>query len=201
MQVLRASAVVVSILGLSLAGPVQASDKDKIPGSVTVAFGTGLNNAAQGNTPNHHILPQEITVRITKARKLDGTVVPVPASVSFVVAGFHWVWVYNRGVRLAEVAGAAAAAPADALFLNYRVDANGVNRVFAEGVFPGTPPAFADAAQFPLLSTFNRTETFAFSTPGRYLVICNVLPHFRDGMYAWVRVVGDDDDDDDHRKH
>jgi hypothetical protein len=196
MQVLRASAVVVSILGLSLAGPVQASDKDKIPGSITVAFGTGLNNAAPGSTPNHHILPQEFTVRITKARKLDGTVVPVPATVNFIVAGFHWVWVYNRGVKLAEVADNLSATTG--IFINYEVDANGVNRVFAKGVFPGTPPTFADAATFPLLSTQNRTDTIAFSRPGRYLVICNVRPHFIDGMYAWVRVVGPDDDDDGH---
>ena len=48
----------------------------------------------------------------------------------------------------------------------------------------------------------NRVESVGFTTPGRYLVICNVSPHFQDAMYAWVRVYGededDDDDDDDH---
>jgi len=44
----------------------------------------------------------------------------------------------------------------------------------------------------------NRTDTIAFSTPGKYLVICNVRGHFIDGMYAWVKVVDDDDEDGDH---
>ena len=51
---------------------------------------------------------------------------------------------------------------------------------------------------FPLSAAQNRTDTFAFSTPGRYLVICNVRGHFIDGMYAWVRVVDDDHDEDRH---
>jgi hypothetical protein len=192
MPYLRASAVAVSVLALSLAGPTVKA-KEKTPGSITVAFGTGLNNSQPGNTPNHHILPQEIKVRITKARKLDGTLVVVPATVNFIVAGFHWAWVYQPGVRLQEVVNNI---PAAGLFVNYDVG------VFAKGVFPGTPPTFADAAAFPLLSTQNRTDTFAFSTPGRYLVICNVRGHFIDGMYAWVRVVDDDDDhDDDHHGH
>jgi hypothetical protein len=192
MPYLRASAVAVSVLALSIAGPTVKA-REKTPGSITVAFGTGLNNSQAGNTPNHHILPQEVKVRITKARKLDGTVVVVPATVNFIVAGFHWAWVYQPGVRLQEVVNNI---PAAGVFVNYDVG------VFAKGVFPGTPPTFADAAAFPLLSTQNRTDTFAFSTPGRYLVICNVRGHFIDGMYAWVRVVDDDDDhDDDHHGH
>ena len=64
--------------------------------------------------------------------------------------------------------------------------------------YPGTPPSFLDSDQFPLSATRNRIETFAFSTPGRYLVICNVAPHLVDGMYAWIRVVDDDKHDHDH---
>lgn len=42
----------------------------------------------------------------------------------------------------------------------------------------------------PALSFFNGHQTsFTFSTPGRYLVICTVTPHFVDAtMYAWVIV-------------
>lgn len=192
MNYLRTSAVSVSLLTVALAGPTITA-KDQIPGNVVVAFGTGLNNAQAGNTPNHHVLPQDIEVRITRARKLDGTVVVVPASVTFVIAGFHWPWVYQDGVRLREVADHI---PAAGTFVDYEVVTNGVSNVFAKGVFPGTPPVgFLDSAQFPLSATQNRTDTFAFSTPGRYLVICNVRGHFIDGMYAWVRVVDDDDDD------
>ena len=196
MHCLRVSAVAVTIVALSMAGPsakANDDDRDKTPGSVTVAFGAGLNTAQPNNTPNHHIIPPEIKVRITKARKLDGTVVVVPATVNFLVSGFHWVWVYQNGVKLSDVSSNLP--PATSLFVNYEVVTNGMSNVFAKGVFPGTPPTFADAATFPLLSTQNRTDSFGFSTPGRYLVICNVRGHFVDGMYAWIRVVGDDNDD------
>ena len=172
----------VSVLALT-GSPLHA--KDKIPASITVAFGAGLNTAQPGNTPNHHIIPQEFTVRITTAKKLDGTVVFVPATVNFVVSGFHFPWVYNQGVTLDEVR---ANVPAAGLFVNYNVN------VFAKGVNPGTPPTFADASVNPS-GVMNRTDSFGFSLPGRYLVICNVRGHFIDGMYAWINVVDDDDDD------
>src|SRR6185436_12073799 len=118
--------------------------------------------AQPGNTPNHHIIPQEFKVRITKAKNLDGTVVVVPATVNFIVSGFHWPWVYMNGVSLAQVAGAV---PASGTFVNYDVN------VFAKGVFPGTPPAFADItpANPTLSAAQNRTDSFGFSTPGEYL--------------------------------
>ena len=181
---LRASAMVVTVLALALTGPtLKASDKDQAPSHAVVAFGTGNNNSQPGNTPNHHILPPEVTVRITSAKKLDGTVVTVPATVNFIVSGFHWPWVYNDGVTVAEVQ---AHVPAAGTFVNYNVD------VFAKGINPGTPPTFADAGPFPLSGTQNRTDSFAFSTPGRYLVICNVRGHFLDGMYAFINVVPED---------
>ena len=42
----------------------------------------------------------------------------------------------------------------------------------------------------PAMSFFGGHQTsFTFSSPGRYLVICTVTPHFIDaGMYAWVIV-------------
>jgi hypothetical protein len=178
--------VAVSMLALTTASTsVRADDKDKVPGSVTVAFGAGLNTALPppNGLPNHHILPQEITVRITRAKKLDGTKVFVPATVNFIVSGFHYVWVYNSGVKLDDVK---ANIPATGTFVNYDVG------VFAKGVNPGTPPAFADANVNPS-GVQNRTDSFGFSTPGRYLVICNVRGHLLDGMYAWVNVVDDDD--------
>lgn len=38
----------------------------------------------------------------------------------------------------------------------------------------------------PLLQ--DRTEVVHFPEPGRYLVICAVLPHFNEGMYGYVKV-------------
>jgi hypothetical protein len=191
MKSLRLSVSVVSLLALALSGPTVTA-KDKTPGRITVSFGTGNNNAQPGNKPNHHIVPQEFKVRITRAAMFDGSVVAVPAVVNFVVSGFHWIWTYQPGVTVEEVR---AHVPAAGTFVNYDVN------VFAKGVFPGTPPAFADATLFPLSSAQNRTDSIAFSTPGTYLVICNVRGHFLDAMYAWVKVVDDDDDDEDHGGH
>ena len=198
MSGLRVSSVVVSALTLCLASPaLKADGDDKTPTHVTVAFGTGNNNAAPGNTPNHHILPPDIKVRISKAMRLNGDVVTVPATVNFIVSGFHWPWVYRPGVTLQEVVDHIP----NALFVNYEVVTLGVSNVFAKGIFPGTPPTFTDAGPFPLSGTMNRTDSFAFSTPGRYLVICNVAPHLVDGMYAWIRVVDDEDGDHDGHDH
>jgi hypothetical protein len=193
MKSLRVSAVAVSVLALCMTGfPVTA--KGKVPAAITVAFGTGNNNSQQGNTPNHHILPQEFKVRITSARKLDGTLVSVPATVNFVVSGFHWVWVYKNGVSLEEVA-ARTALPPTGPFLNYETAP--VSNVLAKGIFPGNPPGFTDGAPYPLSPAQNRTDTIAFSAPGKYLVMCNVRGHFIDGMYAWVHVLAEDEEDDD----
>jgi hypothetical protein len=192
MRGLSATVIAVSVVALSLAGSTVKVKAKETPGSITVAFGAGLNTAQPGNLPNHHIIPQEFKVRITKARKLNGEVVVVPATVNFIVSGFHWAWVYNAGVTLDEVK---ANVPAAGLFVNYDV-----NNVFAKGILPGTPPTFADitslgvAGVFPLDPAQNRTDSFGFSVPGTYLVICNVRVHFIDGMYAFITVVDDDDD-------
>jgi hypothetical protein len=191
MRDLRASAVVASVLALSLASPTVKA-KDKPQGSITVAFGAGLNTAQPGNTPNHHIIPQEFTVKITKAKKLDGTVVFVPATVNFIVSGFHWPWVYNNGVSVAEIKTFTETHPG--LLVNYEVVTGSVSNVFAKGVNPGTPPTFADRGALATSGDMNRTDSFGFSLPGRYLVICNVRGHFIDGMYAWINVVEADDD-------
>jgi hypothetical protein len=193
MNTLSVSAVTASVLALSLASPaVKAKDKDKTPGSITVAFGAGLNTAQPGNTPNHHVIPQEFTVKITKAKKLDGTVVFVPATVNFIVSGFHWPWVYNNGVSVAEIKTFTETHPG--LLVNYEVVTGSVSNVFAKGVNPGTPPTFADRGALATSGDMNRTDSFGFSLPGRYLVICNVRGHFIDGMYAWINVVEADDD-------
>ncbi len=135
MKSLRVSAVAVSVLALCMTGPAVMA-KSKVPAAITVAFGTGNHNAQAGSTPNHHIIPQEFKVRITSARKLDGTLVSVPATVNFVVSGFHSVWVYKNGVSLEEVA-ARTLLPPTGPFLNYETAP--VSNVLVKGIFPGTP--------------------------------------------------------------
>lgn len=134
--------------------------------SVTVSFGAGLNTAQPGNSANHHVLPREIKVN-------KGGVV------NFVVAGFHQVMVYNPGVKPENIA-----LPADAsvLFIN---DAN---NLFYRGIAPAGGPPPGTAATANPSNAVNRAESVSFPEAGTYLVICNVRPHFVDGMFALIKV-------------
>jgi plastocyanin len=128
--------------------------------SVTVSFGAGLNTAQAGNKVNHQILPSRIRVR-------KGGVV------NFIVGGFHQIMVYNRGTKPSDIA-----VPSTGLLINDS------NNLYYTGISPIDPPA----AGVNTSNAFNRAESVSFAEPGMYLVICNVRPHFLDGMYAWVRV-------------
>jgi len=163
---------------------------------VTVAFGAGLNTAQPGNPANHHVLPDVI--------KLD-----VGDVLNFVVSGLHVIRVFEKGVSLREVK---SAIPAECL----ANPAGGApfpetcNAVLAPGPVPvlaaeAGPPATSlglplfysglNSLAPPPVPPFapvsvdqNRVEAITFSKPGRYLVICAVLPHFNDGMIAWIEV-------------
>jgi plastocyanin len=163
---------------------------------VTVAFGAGLNTAQPGNPANHHVLPEVIKVEV-------GDVV------NFVVSGLHVIRVFEKGVKLSDVKSAiptecqtnppggapfpetcnavlapgpvpvlAASAGPPATSLGLPLFYNGLN-----SLAPPPAPPFA-----PISVDQNRVEAITFSKPGRYLVICAVLPHLNDGMTAWVEV-------------
>jgi plastocyanin len=136
-------------------------DQDANRLSVTVAFGAGLNTAQPGNAANHHVLPGVIKVR-------RGGVV------SFIVSGFHQIFVYNPGTTAAMIP-----VPAAGTFINY------LTGLYYQGIVPVAPPA---AVASNPTSVINRVESVSFAEPGDYLVICNVRPHFLDGMMATIKV-------------
>jgi plastocyanin len=151
-----------------------ADDDGNQKASVTVSFGAGLNTAQPGNPANHHVLPRTIEI------KAGGTV-------NFVVAGFHQIFVYLPGTGPEDIVPPAF--PPN-LFINqltntYYVGINPFNPTMGPpgGANPGTPPAPPG-----IDNGLNRTESVSFAEPGTYLVICNVTPHFNDGMYAFVKV-------------
>ena len=152
---------------------------------MTVGFGAGLNTAQPGNPANHHVIPDTIRVNV-------GDVV------NFSVAGFHILRVYGNGVKLSEVKAEIpdecevnplppATFPPQCGAPPVPVVSPGALSVYYEGinglVSPQPGPPFAQ----PSPAT-NRVEPVSFLAPGRYLVICAVLPHFNDKMYAWVEV-------------
>lgn len=210
----RSLLLVIAVLSICVSGPsLQANDDDRrAPPSVTVTFGGGLNTAQPGNALNHHILPRVITVRTRLATPNRPA---VPGVVNFIVGGFHQIFVYNPQITLQEVKDFAETLtfPGPNLFINYKVN---TTDLFYAGVNPEmfnpVTGAFAPAANLnsagvgiPPLSPAragdeNRVEQVGFTQPGLYLVICNVTPHFRDRMYAWVRVVANDNDWDDERR-
>jgi plastocyanin len=142
-------------------GTAEAAPSPTPPLSVTVSFGAGLNTAQAGNRANHHILPG--TIDLSRG-----------GVVNFVVAGFHQVTVYNPSKKLEDVT------PNDpsGIFVN---DPAGR---FYLGIAPAVPPS----GKANPSNAINRVESVSFPATGTYLVICNVLDHFRDGMYAFVRV-------------
>ncbi len=92
-------------------------------------------------------------------------VISAPGSVTFEVVGHHQVAVYQAGTEPEDIA--VPAFPPN-FFIN---DPDG--RI---GLGPESPPG-------------SSTYTQTFATPGRYLVICNITPHFaRFNMYGWVNV-------------
>lgn len=163
------SAVLISTLGcIGPASPAWADDGGRQ--SVAVAFGRGLNTAQPGNVVNHAILPGKITVN------QDGVL-------HFLVAGFHQPVVYRPGTEPGDIA-----VPVAGPFIN-----DPANRFYL-GINPAGGPLGTPAAINPS-NAQNRLEsiTFAGAQPGTYLVICNVRAHFLDGMFAFVRVKGEDD--------
>jgi plastocyanin len=162
------SRVCLLALTLPLSGSVaQAQSQGNSRMSVTVSFGAGLNTAQQGNSANHHVLPNTIEV------KAGGVV-------NFAVAGFHQIIVYNPGIERDDIV--LPAFPPN-LFVNDKLTSAYYVGINPDDANPGTPVTPANR-----YNGENRIESVSFSAPGVYLVICNVTPHLRDGMYAYVKV-------------
>lgn len=143
------------------ASAVHAADDNKL--SIPVAFGRGLNIAA--NLPENQIMIPD-TVRL----KQNGVV-------HFLVAGFHEIAIYNPGKTTDDVA-----VRAGETFIN-----DATNR-FYKGIVPaGGPPPALPVTTDPS-NARNRVESVAFLEPGTYLVICNIRPHFENGMFGYVEV-------------
>jgi plastocyanin len=81
-------------------------------------------------------------------------------TVNFVMAGFHQVAIYEAGIKPNDIQVDEDAFP----FVN---DPNG--RIFLGGL--------------------RADEVFVFTEPGKYLVICEIAPHFEEAqMWGWVHV-------------
>jgi plastocyanin len=140
--------------------------------SATVSFGAWpvggdppLDRAATPDAPIapnlHELLPNTVRIKVGGA-------------VSYIIAGFHQIVVYEPGKK-----------PSD-------VDTGTLIPI------PNAPPTvgliddperrlYRGANPIGLLQ--DRVEVVHFSEPGLYLVICSVNVHFADNMYGWVMVL------------
>ena len=174
MTKLRSRLSVIALLVVALpAAIVQAQSDGNSRMSVTVSFGGGLNTASPpGNPANHHVLPTTIEI------KAGGVV-------NFAVAGLHQIIVYQPGIDAGDIVPPVfnPGPPPVNLFMNYNLGA---------AYYVGINPRNANTALPPAAATVNnsdnRIESVSFATPGVYLVVCNVTPHFTDGMFAYVKV-------------
>lgn len=95
------------------------------------------------------------------------SVISAGGNVTFDVAGFHQPAIYEAGTTPSDINVPPFPVPFN-LFIN---DPDGRIALGAPVEGPWTPPAGT------------------FDTPGRYLVLCNVTPHFAFfNMYGWVIV-------------
>ena len=110
---------------------------------------------------NHHaLIPNEVTIHCG-------------GSVNFIIAGLHLVLVYDDGTKPGDINTNLLISPTNQPLPPLIADPNG--RIY-RGLDPSTVPQ-------------DRVEVVQFKEPGRYLVACGVLPHFREGMYGYVRVL------------
>jgi len=178
----RSTVVVVGLavaLGTGVTPRTVAAAGGEEKSVVTVAFGMGLNTALPppNGGPNHHVLPGIIKV------KAGGVV-------NFVVSGLHQVYVYSAGAKREDVI-----IPSVGFFVNNPEVIDPV-RFYYQGIKRSGGPSPYPPVSNPRSNAENRVEPVLFKEPGTYLVICNISPQLRDGMYAYVKVLGDDEDDE-----
>lgn len=159
----------LALAGIGLTAVDVTADFDLLR-HVSVAFGRGLNTAQQGNVVNHVVIPDRIWV------KQDGVV-------HFLVSGFHQLVVYKPGIEQDDIV-----VPPAGTFIEDPMSLDPATQFYLGIVPAGGPPPGLPVTTNPSNAS-NRVESVSFAEPGTYLVICNVRGHFRDGMYAYIRVL------------
>jgi plastocyanin len=142
--------------------------------TATMAFGKdGVGSdfdPATGHDRSHHAYD-----------KVRPKIVQIAAggSVTFEIGTFHSVVVYEPGVDPEDInLGATIDLTAPIFIPDFLID-DPDGRIVADNL----------AASLPLVPFSWTTPAGTFDTPGRYLVICRVFPHFAfSSMYGWVNV-------------
>ena len=141
--------------------------------NVVMTFGAWMTTPALDRFPNnndrtrnlHQVQPYNAKI------KAGGTV-------SFNISGVHQILIYGEGTTLDTITRTIVGAvppPDPAAFPGFIDDP--INRIYR-----GPDPRVFFPSQ-------DRVEVVSIADPGTYLVVCGVVPHFLEGMHAWIKVV------------
>jgi len=162
-----------AIIGDKASAQDAGHDHEQITGplaNATVSFGAWHTDPPVDRFPNLSPIP-------ANAHKLVPfrTKIRAGGTVNFIISGFHHVLVYGPGTQPEDIKTdttiPTTGTPPGLPLIN-----DPTNRVY-RGLDPST-------------QTLDRVEVVEFANPGQYLVICGFLPHFLDGMFGYVQVVG-----------
>jgi hypothetical protein len=152
--------------------------------SANVSFGQWNLDPALDRFPNnspraannHHLIPGVVTIK-------------AGGSVNFIIGGFHHVLIYDNGTKPSDINVASTipttVQPGPPLI-------NDPARRIYRGLDPSVMPLLPGST--PPMPLQDRVETVRFPNPGKFLVLCGVLPHFFDAatgqfiMFGYVRV-------------
>ena len=139
-----------------------------------------IGTQTENRTRNiHHMLPYEVEV-------------DAGGAVSFTISGVHQILIYGPGRELADVQAAYAALgtpppiiPGAPPLIEYATDRvyRGLDPRVLQYLPLTAPPPDTVGNQ-----VIDRVESVNFKEPGRYLVVCGVMPHFLEGMHGYVNV-------------
>jgi hypothetical protein len=152
--------------------------------SANVSFGQWDLDTPLDRFPNnsprdrnyHHLTPDVVEIK-------------AGGSVNFHVAGFHHILIYDDGTKPKDINIAATMPPSQQPAPPLINDP--VNRIY-RGLDPSVLPLLPGST--PPQPLQDRIETVRFPNPGKFLVICGVLPHFFDVatgqfiMFGYVQV-------------
>lgn len=108
---------------------------------------------------------------------------------AFHVAGFHLILIYDDGAKPTDINIALTIPPTTQPVPPLINDP--VKRIY-RGLDPSVLPQLPDST--PTQPLQDRIETVRFPNPGKFLVMCGVLPHFFDAatgqfiMFGYVKV-------------
>jgi hypothetical protein len=151
----------------------------------TVSFGQWSSNPPFDRQPVNSDRTRNVHLMLPFEVEIDAG-----GAVSFIISGVHQILIY-KGRKMEDlreefdttVPSPVIPPPPAPPLVNIATDRvyRGLDpRVLTYATLVGDPAV-------PLLVE-DRVESVNLSEPGRYLVVCGVLPHFLEGMHGYVRV-------------